>query len=309
MKTAVDSGCCFWDGGAFYGPPSDPTANLTLIRRFFQRFPGYKSKVFLCVKGGSNMARYQEEGYRGLGPDMSENNLRNDLAAIRQALGSDQDGHEVDMYAVARVDHKYTIKEWMSTLVKLQKEGLFTHICLSEVSSETVRVAAGIAPIAAVEVEYSLWETSVESNGVLAACQELRIPLIAYSPIGKGILGGRLSSREQLVAGDNRLFHERYSEENFAANLELARSLAAKAEQMKCTPAQLCLAWVLRQDPQLVIALPGTTKVDNIKQNASAMSFELSDQEDRDIRSLVSRMGVSGGRYNSAIRDRGILWG
>lgn len=197
----------------------------------------------------------------------------------------------------------------MSTLVKLQKEGLFRHICLSEVRSETVREAAGIAPIAAVEVEYSLWETGVESNGVLAACQELRIPLIAYSPIGKGILGGKLSNREQLVAGDNRLFHERYSEENFAANLELARSLAAKAEQIKCTPAQLCLAWVLRQDPQLVIALPGTTKVDNIKQNASAMSFELSDQDDRDIRSLVSRMGVSGGRYNSAIRDRGILWG
>ena len=154
---------------------------------------------------------------------------------------------------------KYTIKQWMSTLVKLQKEGLFRHICLSEVRSETVREAAGIAPIAAVEVEYSLWETGVESNGVLAACQELRIPLIAYSPIGKGILGGKLSNREQLVAGDNRLFHERYSEENFAANLELARSLAAKAEQIKCTPAQLCLAWVLRQDPQLVIALPGTS--------------------------------------------------
>lgn len=106
MKQSVDSsaGPILWDAGAFYSPPSHSDANLALIRRFFEKYPDYKDRVVLCVKGGLVMDDYRAKGQGGMAPNMSEDNLRNDLKEIREALGSDKGGHDVDLYEVARVD-------------------------------------------------------------------------------------------------------------------------------------------------------------------------------------------------------------
>jgi len=110
----------------------------------------------------------------------------------------------------------------MKNLLQLsQEEKLFHHISLSEVGAETIRKAAAVAPIACVEVEYSPWELSIETNGVLDACKELSIPIIAYSPVGRGFLTGGVKSRDDFPEGDIRLHQDRFSEENFSKNLEL----------------------------------------------------------------------------------------
>jgi pyridoxine 4-dehydrogenase len=309
MKSAVDNGATFWNTGSFYCPQDKPYANLLLIRRFFEKHPEYMSKITISVKSGIDMDAYIEKGMAGMSPDASVENLTKDLKGIRKALNSDNGGHDVDLYEIARVDMKKQPKEWMANLMQVKKQGLFKHISLSEVGASTIRKAAAEGPIAAVEVEYSPSELSIETNGVLEACKELKIPIVAYSPIARGILSGGVSDASNLPKGDPRAHQEQFQADNLKHNAGLGDLLKVMAGKKGCTGAQLVLAWVAHQWPGRIIPIPGSTNATRAGENSRALSVvTLTDSHEKEIRDAVTKHGRKGGRYAEMARAHGNLF-
>lgn len=299
MKAAVDAGATFWNTGSFYNPQDLPYANLKLIRRFFEKYPEYMDKITISVKSGVDVEAYLEKGFAGMKPDSSVEALEKDLKGIRAALNSDNGGHEVDLFESARVDLSRQPEEWMVNLMEIKKRGLFKHISLSEVGPSTIRKAAAVGPIAAVEVEYSVMELSVETNGVLAACKELNIPIVAYSPIGRGILTGGV----EIAKGDPRAHQEQFSADNLNHNTGVGELIRSLAEKKGCAAAQLALAWLVHQWPEGIIPIPGSSKPDRAKDNSTAATVvTLTKNDSKAIREAVQGHGIKGGRYSAAAR-------
>jgi pyridoxine 4-dehydrogenase len=309
MKAAVDNGATLWNSGSFYCPQDKPYANLLLIKRFFEKYPDYSKKVFVSVKGGCDMENFAAKGMAGMKMDMSLSNLEKDVKGIRNALGSDSGGHDLDLYEVARVDLSYTPQQWMDNLLTLQKKGYFKHISLSEVGASTIRKAAAIGPIASVEVEYSPTELSIETNNVLATCKELNIPIFAYSPVGKGVLAGGLTDAAHIPKGDPRSHSDRLQADNLKHNVKAAEALRGLAEKKGCTGAQLVLAWICHQWPEGLLPIPGTSNPGRAKENSTALvACKLSASDDEEIRKVLGSIGVKGGRYSEHFRASGTLF-
>ena len=309
MKASVDNGATLWNTGSFYCPPDAPFANLLLIRRFFEKYPEYKEKVTLSVKSGIDMDNYVAKGMAGMKMDAGVENLTKDLKSIRKALNSDDGGHDVDLFEVARVDLTRQPEEWMANLMEVKKAGLFKHISLSEVGESTIRKAAAAGPVCAVEVEYSPSELSIETNNVLSACKELKIPIFAYSPVAKGILTGSISDIKHLPKGDPRAHQDKFQAENLKHNAQLGDIIKAIAAKKGCTGAQLILAWLCLQWPEGIIPIPGTTNATRAKENASALAaVTLSANEDKEIRDAIEKHGMKGGRYSEMVRGHGNLF-
>ncbi|EST05024.1 NADP-dependent oxidoreductase domain protein [Kalmanozyma brasiliensis GHG001] len=323
IRTAVDSGSNFLNTGAFYGPQSDPYANLKLLRRFYEAHPEYKAKTVLSVKGGMSISGYKEKGMGGLQPDSSVEGLEADLKGIREQLGTDQGGKEIDVYEMARRDPRSSVKQIMYNMLALSSEtytdengkqvkgkGLFGHISLSELGLESIKEAVSVAPIACVELEVSPWELDAFNLGIVDYCAEQKIPILAYSPTGKGILSGNIQKPEDLPENDIRRHMDRLNGENLAKNLELAnefKTLAAQ-HQPEVTPTQLGLAWLIKSSDVLV-PLPGTSKAARAKENADAANIELDAQTMKKLDDKVKQFKTAGGRYNKAARDHLALWG
>jgi pyridoxine 4-dehydrogenase len=178
------------------------------------------------------------------------------------------------------------------------KEGKFDHIGLSEVSAESIRRANKVHPVAAVEIEYSLWATEAKDNGVLQAAKDLGITIIAYSPLGRGILAGKFQTVDDIP----KIFREhfpRYSEENFLHNLEFLRKLEGMANKKGITPAQLAVKWVLMADDH-VIPIPGATSVGRVIENMGAVNVQLTKEELDELNQFAKSFEVKGGRYGAA---------
>ncbi|KAM0748831.1 aldo/keto reductase [Meredithblackwellia eburnea MCA 4105] len=284
MKTAIDAGSNFFNAGEFYGQP-ERTLGLQLLARFFEAEPTYADKIFLSVKGAITPEWKA---------DSSDEYLRESVTNINKILKH----RKMDLFEPARVDKTRPIEETMKSLQKLVDEGHFKYIGLSECSAETVRRAAKVGSVAAVEVEYSPWALDIEKNGVLAACRELKIPVVAYSPLGRGFLTGTIKSRSDIPEGDGRLMFDRFSEENFPKNLELVSKLEAIAQKKGISPAQLALAWLLAQDP-LIVPIPGSTRVEGVKESISAGNITLTSEELKEIRDVVDSANIIGGRYHA----------
>jgi len=164
----------------------------------------------------------------------------------------------IDLYYQHRVDPNTPIEETVKAMSGLVKEGKVKYLGLSECSAATLRKAHKVHPISAVQVEYSLWTIDIEQNGILDTCRELGVTLVAYSPLARGFLSGKIRSADDLDKDDWRRGTPRFSEENFGKNLELVNLIEAIAKSRKCTPSQVALAWVLEQPG--VVAIPGTKK-------------------------------------------------
>jgi aryl-alcohol dehydrogenase-like predicted oxidoreductase len=201
----------------------------------------------------------------------------------------------IDLYYQHRVDPTVPIEDTVGAMADLVRAGKVRHLGLSEAKPETIKRACAVHPISALQTEYSLWSREPEAE-ILAACADLGVTFVAYSPLGRGFLTGAIKSPEDLEKDDWRRNMPRFSPENFPKNLELVRRIEELAAARKITPAQLALAWVLGAGEH-VVAIPGTRSRARLEENAAAADISLTADERRAIDEAVPRDLAVGTRY------------
>ncbi|CDO72841.1 hypothetical protein BN946_scf185002.g26 [Trametes cinnabarina] len=287
----------FLNSGEFYGP-NGSTANLELLARFYEKYPEYAERTFLSVKGGGKENSFV--------PDSSPENLRRSADKINAVLRGTK---RVDLFECARVAKNVPIEDAIRTLAQLKKEGKFDHIGMSECSAATLKRANAVHPIAAVEIEVSLWSYEEETKKVIETAKELGIAVIAYSPLGRGFLTGAIKSPDDLPPQDMRRHFSRFQGENFKHNLAIVEAVKAIAAKKGVTPAQLCIAWVASRGPH-VIPLPGSSSKKRNLENIAGGNIELTDADLAEIDEIISKYPVKGGRYRDDVDPQVLhLWG
>ena len=281
LHEAIDLGVVHFDTAEMYGLAG---ANETLLG---DALADRRERIFLATKYGP-MRDSATGAFTGL--DGSAANCRRAIEGSLRRLRTDH----VDLYYLHRVDPATPIEETVAAMAELVAEGKVGAIGLSEASAATIRRAAKVHPIAAVQSEYSLFSRDIEAE-VIPACLDVGASLVAYSPLGRGLLTGRFNS-EPLSETDWRATTPRFQGEGLATNRALVRELETMAAAKSCTPAQLALAWVLsRGEP--ILALIGTTKLEHLKDNLGADAVVLSASEQRQLDGLATR--VIGDRYDA----------
>ncbi|CAG8784603.1 10851_t:CDS:2, partial [Gigaspora rosea] len=250
-----------------------------------------RNEVFLCTKFGN----VSGENGKFLGVNGTPEYVHEACEKSLQRLGVDH----IDLYYQHRVDKNVPIEDTVRAMAELVKQGKVKYLGLSECSANTLRRAYKIHPIAAVQMEYSPWSLDIETNGLKDACEELGVTIVAYSPLGRGILSGKYKSIEDFEPGDYRRTHPRYAGENFAKNLELVKEIEKLAKKKGVTSSQLCLAWVLAQGENIV-AIPGTKKIKYLEENFQAANINLTSEELAEIRKIINSIEIVGGRYPEA---------
>ena len=245
---------------------------------------GKRDKAFLSVKTGM-MASPTGYGPVNGHPDY----LRHAVMHSLQRLKTDY----IDLYTLGRVDPNVPVEESVGALAELVTSGVVRYIGLSEASAASIRKAAAVHPITALQMEYSLWTRDVEAE-VLPTLRELGIGLVAYSPLSRGFLSGAFQKPEDI--DDNRKHMPRFQGEHFYKNLELVEQVKTLAQQKGCTPAQLALAWVLAQGDD-IIAIPGTKRIKYLEENMAAEQVLLTPEELAAIDAIMPAGIASGTRY------------
>jgi len=288
MRAALAAGANFWNGGELYGTPEHNS--LHLLNRYFTEYPEDAEKVVISIKGcaGPNFV-----------PDGSEEGVRRSVDNCVKLLGGKK---TLDLFQCARVDPKTPIETIIAALAACVKEGKIKGISLSEVRAETIRRAHKVHPICGVEVEFSLWATDILTNGVAATCAELGIPIVAYSPLGRGFLTGDIKSVDDLPEGDRRRMMPRFQPDVFPKNLELVTELEKLAKKKGCKPGQLGLAWVKsfngKPGMPTIIPIPGATTEERVVENSKDVSLTKEDLDEID--DILSKTVVIGERYPRA---------
>lgn len=277
---AIDKGINLIDTADSYGAG----ANEELVGRAIK---GRRDKVFLATKYGN--IRNPDGTFKGV--DGTAAWTKEACDASLKRLNVDV----IDLFYLHRVDPKTPIEEAAGALGDLVKAGKIRYIGLSEAAPETLRRAHAVHPVTALQTEYSLWTRDVETDGVLDTARELGVGFVAYSPLGRGFLAGNFHSNDDFKTGDSRKSHPRFTDENIKANEGLAAAVATIAKRKGCTPAQLALAWLLR-DP-IVIPIPGTKRIEYIDQNAGAVDVTLTADDVREIDAQLPPGAASGTRY------------
>src|SRR5882762_336305 len=282
LRRYLELGGNFLDTAEVYGPYK----NEVLLGRFLREVP--RDSVVVATKFGF---RIGSDGIRSV--DSSPENVRRACDASLRRLGIET----IDLYYQHRVDPNVPIEETVGAMAELVTAGKVRTIGLSEASPDTVRRAAKVHPIAALQSEYSLWTRDVETNGVLATCRELGITFVPYSPLGRGFLTGTIQKEEDLDPSDwRRTNYPRFQEQALQANLKLATAVKELAAEKGITPAQLALAWVLAQGKDLV-PIPGTKRVRYLEENMGALNGTLSPADLKRIESRLAEIEVVGERY------------
>ena len=279
----LELGGNFLDTAEIYGP----FKNEELLGKFLREVP--REKVVVATKFGF---RIDPDGSRG-GPDSSPANIRRACDASLKRLGIDT----IDLYYQHRVDPNVPIEDTVVAMAELVAVGKVRALGLSEAGPETLRRAAKVHPIAALQSEYSLWTRDVETNGVLATCRELGITFIPYSPLGRGFLTGTIQKIEDLDATDwRRTNYPRFAGQALQQNLKLAGAVKELANEKRITPAQLALAWVLAQGQDMV-PIPGTKRVRYLEENMAALHVALSEADLKEITTRLAPFEIVGERY------------
>jgi aryl-alcohol dehydrogenase-like predicted oxidoreductase len=280
IHRALELGVNFLDTADAYGP----FKNERLVGRAIK---DRRDEVVLATKFGSVR---NEQGER-LGILGDREYVLAACNASLERLGIEH----IDVYYQHRVDPNTPIEETVGAMAELVEQGKVRYLGLSEAAAETIRRAHAVHPISALQSEYSLWTRDVEDE-ILPAIRELGIGLVAYSPLGRGFLSGRIHSVDDLEASDFRRANPRFQGENFQKNLDLVERVEELAASKGCTAAQIALAWVLAQGEDIV-PIPGTTRVKNLEENVSALDVELSDEELRDLEAVFPKGAAAGDRY------------
>lgn len=282
IHKAIDLGVTFFDTAEIYGP----FQNEELVG---EAIKGKRDGLIIATKFG-----FKFDGMQITGVDGSPANARRAVEGSLKRLGIDV----IDLFYQHRVDTSIPIEETIGALADLKAEGKIKHIGLSEAGPDTLRRAAAIAPIAALQSEYSLWEREVETD-ILPTCSELGIGFVPYSPLGRGFLTGSLTSHDQLTGNDWRQNDPRMSKENFDRNLELVKVVRTVADKHKVSPAQIALAWLLAQGPNIV-PIPGTKRRATMEDSVAAVNVRLDADDLATLDQAAPLGGTSGNRYGEA---------
>ena len=208
----------------------------------------------------------------------------------------------IDLYYIHRVDADVPIEDTIGAMAELIRAGKVRHLGICEVGAATIRRAHAVHPIAAVQIEYSLWSRDVESD-ILPLCRELGIGFVAYSPLGRGFLTGTVTTLDTLREGDARRRMPRFQDGNLERNLTLVEELKAHAASQNCTPAQLCLAWLLSRG-DFVVPIAGTSHVRYLEQNAAAAGISLKADTEDALGHVFAPGAAAGLRYPEAHLSR-----
>ncbi len=260
-----------------------------------QAIKGKRDKAFLSVKTGQLVTPGPTGGMAPGPVSTRPDYLRNAIFYSLRRLKTDY----IDLYTPARVDPNVPIEETIGALADLVQKGMIRYIGLSEASAATIRRAATVHSIAALQIEYSLWSRDIEVE-VLPTIRELGIGLVAYAPLSRGFLSGAFNKPEDIK--DSRVHMPRYQGENFYKNLELVDKIKTLATEKGCTPAQLAIAWVLAQGND-VITIPGSKRIQHLEENIAAEHVQLTPEDLASINSIIPAGVVSGTRYPEKFLD------
>ncbi|WEZ84986.1 aldo/keto reductase [Rhizobium sp. 32-5/1] len=288
LHRAVEIGISFFDTAEVYGP----FTNEILVGK---ALGPYRDKVTIATKFGFRVSTTDSLVKQLTGVDSSPKNVKAVAEASLKRLGIDV----IDLYYQHRVDPDVPIEETVGAMADLVREGKVRALGLSEASAATIRRAHAVHPIAAVQSEYSLWTREPEEN-VLDTCRELGIGFVPFSPLGRGMLTGKLTL-DDLGADDMRRGLPRFQGENFDANAALVAKLGEIASQKGVTAAQLALAWVLAQG-DFIVPIPGARKIRNIEENAAAADIVLSPEELATLGAIITPEAAAGARYTEAMQ-------
>jgi aryl-alcohol dehydrogenase-like predicted oxidoreductase len=283
LHAALDAGVTLFDTAALYGFGASESLVGPVLKP-------HRDRITLASKGGMAGVR-GEDGVMRRVIDGHPRTLRRNCEDSLQRLGTDV----IDLYYLHRWDKRVPIEESVGEMARLKEEGKVRALGLSEVGADALRRAHREHPIAALQSEYSLWSRNAEL-GTLAACKELGIAYVAFSPMGRAFLSGKLRAVDGLVQGDIRASMPRFAPEAYARNLKLLAPMQAIAEQASCTLAELAIAWVLHQGEH-VIALPGTTSVDHLREDVRGGGVRLAAEVLAELDELFRPEAVTGDRY------------
>lgn len=284
FRHALDLGYDFFDTATIYGLG----ANETLLGR---GLGPRRAEVFLASKCVMGM----RDGKRVL--DGRPEHLKAQCEASLRRLGTDR----IDLYYMHRLDRKVPIEDSVGALADLVAQGKIRHIGLSEMSAATLRRAAAVHPIAAMQSEYSLWTRNPEL-GVLDACAELGVTFVAFSPVGRGFFADAALRPETFHEADLRRGMPRFAPDNYARNLGRLEAARQIARELGCSIPELALGWVLAQGEH-VVAIPGTTRIDHLEQNFRALELELADATVARLGALFAPEAIAGNRYSAAMQQ------
>jgi aryl-alcohol dehydrogenase-like predicted oxidoreductase len=281
IHRALDLGITFLDTAEIYGPYT----NEELVGR---AIAGKRNEVVLATKFG--LVSHRRDGARHV--DGTPENIRVAVEGSLRRLGTDH----IDLYYQHRVDPATPIEDTVGALSELVHEGKVRYIGLSEAAPETVRRAHAVHPITALQTEYSLWTRHVEEE-ILTTVRELGIGFVAYSPLGRGFLTGKLKDPDALSESDFRRFNPRFEGDNLRHNIELVEKVEAIAAEKDVTAAQLALAWVHAQGDD-VFPIPGTKRRTYLEQNVEALEIDLTEDELAALDEAVPVGAAAGPRYH-----------
>ena len=285
IRTAVERGVTLFDTAEAYGPFS----NEELVG---EALAPVRQEVVIATKFGF-----------GINPDGTRYGLNSRPDHIRQvadACLARLKMQTIDLLYQHRVDPAVPIEDVAGTVKDLIAQGKVRHFGMSEASAATIRRAHSVQPVSAVQSEYSLWTRDPEEDGVLAACEELDIGFVPFSPLGAGFLTGKIDASTKFDSTDFRNISPRFTPEARAANTALVDLLKRIAETKGASPAQIALAWLLAQKPWIV-PIPGTTKLHRLEENLGAASINLTPDDLREIEAAASKITIQGARLPEAV--------
>jgi aryl-alcohol dehydrogenase-like predicted oxidoreductase len=289
IRAAVERGVTLFDTAEAYGP----FTNEELVG---EALAPVRERVVIATKFGF-----------GINPDGSRYGLDSRPEHIRQVTDAALRRLKVETIDILyqhRVDPNVPIEDVAGAVKELIQQGKVRYFGLSEASARTIRRAHAVQPIAAVQSEYSLWTRDPERNGVLAACEDLGIGFVPFSPLGAGFLTGKIDTTTTFDASDFRNISPRFAADARAANMALVDLLKRVATGKRATPAQIALAWLLAQKPgpnPWIVPIPGTTKLHRLEENLAAVDVELTPNDLREIDEAASKIPVKGERLPEAV--------
>jgi len=280
VRDAVERGVTFFEAAEIYGPFTNEEIVGEALRPV-------RDQVVIATKFGFRIENGKSNGF-----DSRPENIRAVADASLKRLGIEV----IDLFYQHRVDPEVPIEDVAGAVKDLIAAGKVRHFGLSEPGAQTVRRAHAVQPVTALQNEYSLWTRGPETNGILQACEELGIALVAYSPLGKGFLTGAMGKDTKISENDFRRILPRFTPEAMEKNQALIDLLKQIAVQKQVTTAQIALAWLLAQKPWIV-PIPGTTKLHRLEENLGTADVELSPADLAEIQRAAAEIAIEGERY------------